>query len=229
MDQKLLAAFREAATELDKIDLDVYHDAGQDPLAPIFGEGNPQCRIALFGRDPGRDEVRHQIPFIGAGGQKIRGVLHKVLHNSPLTNFDASMAVGKHVFWVNTLPYKPVGNKAWSMTAKKRFLPLVSQMLLDGWQGSDIITLGREAFLWFGIGRDRAQRQDLEAFWKHEDRFTATLNWTLTAPGREPRPIRLHPLPHPSPLNATWYSRFDGLLAQRLNDLNFSLDQWLLP
>ena len=172
--------------------------------------------------------MRHQIPFIGAGGQKIRGVLHQALHGKPLTDFDASVQVGQHVFWANTLPYKPVGNKAWSMAAKKRFQPLVATMLARGWQGRDMITLGREAFLWFGIGRDREARQDLEAFWKREDRFTASLDWTLTPPEGEPRPIRLHPLPHPSPLNATWYRRFDGLLEQRLRALNWSLDHWLL-
>ncbi|MDJ0841471.1 MAG: uracil-DNA glycosylase family protein [Acidobacteriota bacterium] len=227
MDKNLLEAFRAEAAELDKIDLEVYHAHGRDPLQPIFGEGDPRCRIALFGRDPGREEVRHQMPFIGAGGQKIRGVLQQELHGEPLRNFEDSVTVGKHVFWANTLPYKPLGNKAWSMAAKKRFHPLVSRMLMTGWQGREIITLGREAFLWFGIGRDRSARQQLEAFWKREDRFSASLDWTLTAPDHEPRPVRLHPLPHPSPLNAAWYARFDGLLAQRLRDLDLRADHRL--
>ena len=34
------------------------------------------------------------------------------------------------------------------------------------------------------------------------------------------RRIALHPLPHPSPLNATWYGRFPGLLAARLRALD---------
>ena len=34
------------------------------------------------------------------------------------------------------------------------------------------------------------------------------------------RRIALHPLPHPSPLNAAWYGRFPGLLAARLRALD---------
>jgi hypothetical protein len=54
------------------------------------------------------------------------------------------------------------------------------------------------------------------AFWAREDRYTASL--TLEVRGRA---LRLHPLPHPSPLNATWYRRFPALLDDRLAALGW--------
>lgn len=214
--EQRLAAFREAAAELEAIDRAVYAEYHQDPLAPIIGEGNPDAEIAFFGRDPGREEVRRQLPFIGSGGQKVRGVLYRHFHNAEMPDFEASVTVGRRFFWANTLPYKPIGNKAWSMKAKKRFQPLVADLLLNAWQGREMITLGREAFLWFGIARDRAERNRLETFWAQPDRFETSLDWTLEGTDGQTRDIRLHPLPHPSPLNATWYKRFPALLAARL-------------
>ena len=217
MDEDLLAAFRAEAAGLAGIDHDAYRQFTADPCAPIIGLGDRSATIALFGRDPGREEVRHRVSFIGAGGQKIRGVLHDLLHGTAPPDFAASLAVGRHVFWANTVPYKPIGNKAWSMAVKKRFQPLMLRVLRDCWDGVEIVTLGREAFLWFGIGRDRETRARLDAFWRREDRFTASLPWSL--PGERGRAVRLHPLPHPSPLNATWFKRFDALLAHRLRAL----------
>ena len=68
------------------------------------------------------------------------------------------MTVGDDLFWINTVPYKPVGNKAWSMAVKRRFQPLVAALLTRQWDGDRVITLGREAFLWFGIGQSREVR-----------------------------------------------------------------------
>src|SRR5699024_8221544 len=125
----------------DGIDVEVYRQYDKDPLAPIIGLGEANLRIALFGRDPGREEVRHGEPFIGAGGQKVRQALYQHLHGAPLPDFAASVAVGRALFWANTVPYKPVGNKAWSMAVKKRFQPLMAQLLATHWRGSDVITL----------------------------------------------------------------------------------------
>ena len=61
--------------------------------------------------------------------------------------------MGEKFFWANTVPYKPTGNKAWSMKVKKQFQPLMAELLLTTWNGRDLITLGREAFLWFGINQ----------------------------------------------------------------------------
>lgn len=226
--QDLLEAFRKLASQLEGIDTAVYEHYQLAPTEPIIGEGYPNARIAIFGRDPGRDEVRYRLPFIGAGGQKVRQVLHEMLYSKPLANFEASMEVGRYVFWANTVPYKPFGNKAWSQKVKKAFQPFMAQLLLSHWQGQHVLTLGREAFLWFGIGLNRDERKALEAFWKSPNRFEDSYLVTLSEPDGLERTLHLHPLPHPSPLNATWYKRFPQLLENRLKALDFSLDQWQL-
>lgn len=209
------AAFRALAATTEGIDAECYARCGRDPLEPLVAHGDPRARLGFFGRDPGRDEVRHGEPFIGAGGQLVRRALHERLHGAPLPDFEASRAIGRHFFWANTVPYKPVGNKAWSTKVKKRFRPLMLQVLADDWQGEALITLGREAFLWFGLDEDRARCARLEAFWAREDRFERAIEAELRG-SRRTRRVLLHPLPHPSPLNATWYGRFPGLLRARL-------------
>jgi len=218
-DKQRNKAFRELAAELDGIDLPVYDTYGRDPLDPVIGMGDPETRIAFFGRDPGRDEVQHHMPFIGAGGQKVRGAIHEHLHGKPLPDFATSVEVGRGFFWANTVPYKPVGNKAWSMKVKKRFQPLVADMLINSWHGTAVITLGREAFLWFAINQPREIKQQLEAFWEREDRFESFTEVEVADLDGNSRCLRLYPLPHPSPLNATWYKHFPDLLKQRLRQL----------
>jgi len=221
-------AFRRLAADLPGIDTEVYAAFGKDPLEPVIGLGDPWVRVGFFGRDPGRDEVQHGMPFIGAGGQKVRTALYQHLYGAPMPDFAASVAVGRHFFWANTVPYKPIGNKAWSMAVKKRFQPLMAQLLIEAWHGREVITLGREAFLWFGINQPREVRTALETFWGREDRFESSLEVPLAAAGDGNRTLRLHPLPHPSPLNATWYKRFPDLLAARLRQLEVRPDNMRL-
>lgn len=213
-------AFRTLATDTAGIDVEVYARFDRDPLEPIVAHGDPAARLGFFGRDPGRDEVQHQEPFIGAGGQLVRRALYEHRHGRPLPDFDASKDIGRHYFWANTVPYKPVGNKAWSNPVKKRFQPLMAQVLVDIWQGRDLIVLGREAFFWFGLNADKAVMQALEAFWEREDRYEQSIGVGVRSPSGAVRKIALHPLPHPSPLNAKWYGRFPGLLAARLRQLD---------
>jgi uracil-DNA glycosylase len=215
----LLDRFRAEARDLAGLDGAVYELFGKDPLDPVIGQGAPDVPVAFFGRDPGRDEVRHGLPFIGAGGQKVRGAIHEHLYAAPLGDFTASIEVGRGFFWANTVPYKPIGNKAWSMAVKRRFQPLMAELLLHTWQGREVITLGREAFLWFGINQPKLARAALEEFWAREDRFETSITIDLAAGGAS-RTLRLHPLPHPSPLNATWYKRFPDLLKARLRQLD---------
>jgi uracil-DNA glycosylase family 4 len=219
---QLHSRFRELAALTDGIDLEVYARFGKDPMEPVLGLGPDDSRVGFFGRDPGRDEVQHGEPFIGAGGQLVRRALYRALHDGkPLPDFEASREIGRDFYWANTVPYKPVGNKAWSTRIKQRFQPTMARLLIEQWRGEHIITLGREAFLWFGVLQSREARDKLDAFWLHEHRFTESLKITLTAGDDEniKRDFTLHPLPHPSPLNATWYGRFPGLLDARLQQL----------
>lgn len=218
-DKQRREALRALAAELPGIDIDVYDSYGKDWREPVIGLGNRETRVAFFGRDPGRDEVQYQMPFIGAGGQKVRAAIYEHLHREAMPDFAASLEVGKGFFWANTVPYKPVGNKAWPMKVKKQFQPLVADLLVNDWDGDAVITLGREAFLWFAINREREEKQQLEAFWAREDRFESFTEVEIRDDEGNGRMIKLYPLPHPSPLNATWYKRFPGLLRQRLRQL----------
>ena len=220
--------FRALAAEIEGIDVEVYQRFERDPLEPIIGLGKPNQSIGFFGRDPGRDEVRHGEPFIGTGGQLVRKALYEHLYDEKMPDFEASRAVGEHFFWINTVPYKPVGNKAWSMKVKRHFHGLMNDVLISRWEGRTLITLGREAFLWFGIGRSKEERTRLEAFWKREDRFESSIEVTLEDDRGEAQTFQLYPLPHPSPLNQTWYSRFPGLLKQRLEQLDVRQDNLTL-
>lgn len=217
------AAFRQEALTLDGIDIAAYECCDKDPLEPIIGLGEPDLRVGFFGRDPGRNEVKHGIPFIGAGGQKVRATLYRHLYGSEMPDFESSVEVGRRFFWANTVPYKPIGNKAWSMRVKKRFQPLMAEVLLRNWRGRDLIVLGREAFFWFGIHQPPAVRAALTEFWARPDRYEAFVETPLALADGTERTFRLCPLPHPSPLNATWYSRFPDLLAGRLEQLDVRL------
>lgn len=228
IDKKLLADFRRLAATLELVDSEAYAAFNKSPLEPVIGLGDANARVGFFGRDPGRDEVQHQMPFIGAGGQKVRGALYRHLYGRELPDFAASVQVGEKFYWANTVPYKPVGNKAWSMKVKKQFQPLMAELLLSTWKGADVITLGREAFLWFGILQAKETQQRLEAFWARDDRFDSFIDVELAAGSGRQRTFRLHPLPHPSPLNATWYKRFPDLLIARLRQLDVRPDTLLI-
>ncbi|MBT3220622.1 MAG: uracil-DNA glycosylase [Proteobacteria bacterium] len=189
--------------------------------------GDRKARICFFGRDPGRHEVQHQFPFVGAGGQKIRRVLHEVLHQTELPDFEASIAVGLYAYWANTVPYKPKRNKAWPKKVQRQVFPYIADLLINSWEGRDVITLGQLAFLWFGL-EDRETLRALQAHWKRKDRFETSISATLTTPDGTSATFNIHPIPHPSPLNATWAPYFPGLLETRLRKLNFGQETWRL-
>lgn len=223
-----IAAFRALAAQLDRIDVAVYNEHGRDPLEPIIGLGDRRCRLAVMGRDPGRHEVEHGVPFIGAGGQVVRRALFDALNpgpEQPSFDFDASRAVGDTAFWCNTVPYKPVQNKAWGIRCKRSFHPLLADILVHEWDGDDVLALGRGAFDWFGL-TNKAIKGELNAFWERDDRYLAHVTVPLTAQDGRSRTLRVHPVPHPSPLNATWYRKVPGLLAERLRMLQWGRQTW---
>ncbi len=190
LDAEQLAAFRRLAAGLDRIDGEAYAAAGRDPLLPILGLGPADAPLCFFGRDPGADEVRHGQPFVGSSGQLLRAELHRHLAPDVPYSFDEGLRVGAGFFWISTVPYKPLHNKAWSPAVRRRFQPLIQHMLSAQWRGGDVITLGNEAFEWFSIGL-----------------------------AGDELALRLHPLPHPSPANARWRPHFPRLLKARLDAL----------
>lgn len=218
------AAFRALAAGLAGVDREVYAAFDRDPLEPVIGAGDPACRVAIFGRDPGRFEVQHQQPFVGAGGQKVRQALWRAVRGGALPSFEASLEVGRYVFWANTVPYKPVGNKVWPQRVRDAFRPLVVDLLVHGWQGREVIALGREAFVWFG--GDAASKASVEAHWASEQRFERSVEVELVAPDGAKKLVRVHPLPHPSPLNATWASALPAMFDARFAELGLTGNHW---
>lgn len=207
----------EAAKGEMGIDLPVYDEAGLPPTTPVLlGSGTLDSPVGFFGRDPGRQEVLEREPFIGKGGQLIRDGLHRAARGGGCPDLAASIDVGRGVFWGNTVPFKPTGNKAWSVKVKRRFVPMVTELLVERWTGHDLITLGNVAVDWFRLA-DKSLGPAIKAFWARDDRYSAVLPLELAG-----KTIRLHPLPHPSPLNATWYPRFPALLDARLAALGWT-------
>lgn len=211
-----MSALARAASPPMAIDREAYAEAGIDPFTPIvLGSGSLSARLGVIGRDPGRTEVLRGEPFIGAGGRKLRDGLHRAMFGGDCPDEAAAVAVGRSVFWANTVPFKPVGNKAWSAPVLRRFAPLMGRLVLELWQGEELITCGNGAFAWIGLVEPRL-RPALDAFWARPDRYEASLRVEL-----RDRALTLHPLPHPSPLNATWFKRFPGLLDARLAALGW--------
>lgn len=214
----LEAAFAQVAGTLDGIDVSAYREYGRDPLQPIIGLGPADAPLCIMGRDPGREEVRLGLPFVGGAGQLLRAGLHAQRDPGAGYTFEAGLAAGAAMFWLNTVPYKPLGNQAWPRPVQLRFQPLVARVL-QAWQGQDVLTLGNEAFAWFALGQPKAVRERLREFWAGGDaRYERSVEVTLALAGQERR-LRLHPLPHPSPANAVWRARFPGLLQRRLEAL----------
>lgn len=213
-----LAAFAKRAAGLRQLDRPAYEKHGRDPLVPIIGLGPKNARLCIMGRDPGDDEVRLGQPFVGASGQMLRKRLHGHLHGDQAYGASRGMAAGESMFWLNTVPYKPAGNKAWPLTVQRAFHPLMLGLLMDRWNGCDVLTLGSHAFDWFAIGQAPAEVDRMRQFWTSGDPYLNSLDVTLRTANAE-RALRLHPLPHPSPANARWHARFPELLQARLSHL----------
>lgn len=189
------------ATGFEQIDRDCYRLYGQDPTEPILGLGKADARWCFFGRDPGEKEVDCQKPFVGDSGQRIR----KVMAELGVSDDD--------IYWMNTVPFKPIGNKAWPVGVRRQCRPALLE-LLAAWKGTEVVTFGEAAFDWFGLGSP-AERRLVEQFWARADKYEAQFPISLRIAGVE-RHFTVHPLPHPSGANAAWTSRFPGLLRARL-------------
>ena len=65
----------------------------------VFADGNPEARIMLIGEAPGRDEDLQGRPFVGRAGQLLDRMLAAI-------GLDRTA-----VYIVNTLPWRPPGNR----------------------------------------------------------------------------------------------------------------------
>jgi uracil-DNA glycosylase len=199
--------YAEQARKIEKFPLDFpsYARACRDPWTPILiGSGTLDSEVGFFGRDPGNTEVEYGDLFVGSAGKKITDQIHHLQLDR------------KDYFWANTVPYKPIGNKPWSMKVKKAFRHLNIE-LLEAWRGRDLITFGNHAFFWFGI-ESKSNRQQLLNHWYDQsivERYTKTLTVVCGT-----KSLRLYPLPHPSGLNTHYAKCFDSWFKKRINQVS---------
>jgi uracil-DNA glycosylase len=217
IDELLEAIQREAKRAPFPVDQAVYERSGKDPTRPILFAGALDAPICVFGRDLGKDEVARGEPLIGAGGRLVRAGVYLAIHGTAPPKSDRTLeSVLDRVLLTNTVAYKPPGNKAYPTAVKERFRPFHAELLGAHWKGDRVITLGTEAFQWFA---PYADPDALAEFWRRDDRYEAEIGCVVTGRfnGQDVhKALTLQPLPHPSPLNQRWYSRFPELLAQRL-------------
>ncbi len=219
----LLSKIQQEAQRQDfPLDYPVYQSAKKDALTPILFAGSLKSQVCFFGRDLGRDEVHAGQPLIGAAGTLVREGFYQALHGHKSPNREALQTVCERLLLTNTVPYKPPGNKAYSPEVKERFRPFIEELLVLHWQGKQIITLGTEAFKWFApYGR----KGEVNEFFSQDNRFSSHLTLTLRAKDDQgvvqQRSLTVMPLPHPSPLNQRYYSKFPHMLQQRLQDMPF--------
>ncbi|MFB2878187.1 uracil-DNA glycosylase family protein [Floridanema aerugineum] len=208
---------QEAESASFPIDEPVYLAAGLKPTQPILYAGNLNSQLCFFARDLGKDEVHANQPLIGAAGKLVRSGLYRAMTQEAPTKTTDLQVILERVLLTNTVPYKPPGNKAYSQAVKKRFRPFIERLLVLHWQGNKIITLGNEAFDWF---TPYTEKGVLAEFFRRSDRYSATIETTITAKDNagnlHKKLINLMPLPHPSPLNQKYYSQFPQLLQERL-------------
>jgi uracil-DNA glycosylase len=221
------AVRREAARAEFPVDTKVYAESGRDPTVPILFAGSLDAALCVVGRDLGKNEVCAGQPLIGAAGRAVRAGIVKawhdrlpaeqvLLHRHPV--LDDALA---HACLTNLVPFKPIGNKAYSSDVRRRFRPFLERLLVDHWRGERVITLGSQAFEWF-----RPYAADTTVFdngGADEARFERVFRCVLPGGNEKSGPndkvVTVYPLPHPSPLNRRWFSRFPGLLASRLNQV----------
>lgn len=187
---------------------ETYAAAERDPAVPIVCAGALDAPVCLFGRELGREEVHEGQPLIGSGGRRLRRVVHETLIGPAPRAERRFDAVLDHVLLTNTVPYRPVGNRAYGKRTVDRFRPFVERLLGAIWSGERIVALGQQALLWFA---PYAEDGAVAAAWADRDaRFDVTLDVTLAG-----RRLALRCVPHPSPLSP-FKADFPRLLARAL-------------
>ncbi len=217
--QSLNSAIRRVAETIEmSIDREAYDRAGRDPFDPILFAGSLSSPVAFFARDLGRDEVQKGQPLIGGAGRRVRMALYKrTFGNEPSAANNTLNEALTNVLLTNTVPYKPVGNKAYPAAVREGFRPYIEALLACYWTGNRIVTLGREAFFWF---ERYAGKEAISAHWNREDRFESEIECSFSGQfGGQTvsKNIIVAPLPHPSPLNAAYLRKFPELLQKRLD------------
>lgn len=218
---------REAARGDFSVDSEVYKRFGRDPGEPVLFAGSLEGPLCIVGRDLGKDEVRAGQPLIGAAGRLVRAGIIRAREQSDASEQDLRRndpnleGALKHALLTNIVPFKPVANKAYPHAIRERFRPYLEQLLVNHWKGQNIVTLGTQAFTWFLTYGEEAEFRAVAAT---EARFERAFRCKISVHNvkriSEPKIFMVYPLPHPSPLNRRWFSRFPSMLAARLDQVH---------
>lgn len=101
----------------------------------VLCDGDVNSKLMIIARDLGADEVKREIPLIGAAGQLVRFLESLYLQSNILT---------QRIYITNIVPFKPKDNKVFPLDIRVKFLPILKlQILLV--KPKAIIALGNEA------------------------------------------------------------------------------------
>ncbi|ODT69530.1 MAG: uracil-DNA glycosylase [Pelagibacterium sp. SCN 63-23] len=113
-----LAASAQSLPDLRQI-LDSYDGCGLKFRATqlVFADGNPEARIMLIGEAPGAEEDRQGKPFVGRSGQLLDRML-------------AAIGLDRDsVYIVNTVPWRPPGNRTPTPEEMELCLPFLHRQV----------------------------------------------------------------------------------------------------
>jgi uracil-DNA glycosylase len=217
---------REAERAEFPVDTGVYERSGRDPKLPILFAGSLDASLCIVGRDLGKDEVRAGQPLIGAAGRLVRAGIIRACQPNDLAH-EVRSAVDptlenalRHALLTNTVPFKPIGNKAYSPAVRQRFRPFLERLLVNHWKGQRVITLGTQAFEWFRpYGEEAAFQTEGATEVRFERVFHCKLSGLTDKGVAYDKTLLVYPLPHPSPLNRRWFSRFGSMFAGRMEEV----------
>lgn len=113
-----LAATAQSLDQLRDI-LDAYDGCGLKFRATqlVFADGNPQAKIMLIGEAPGAEEDRQGKPFVGRSGQLLDRMLAAI-------GLDRTS-----VYIVNTVPWRPPGNRTPTPEEMELCLPFLHRQV----------------------------------------------------------------------------------------------------
>lgn len=113
-----LAATAQSLDQLRDI-LDAYDGCGLKFRATqlVFADGNPEARIMLIGEAPGAEEDRQGKPFVGRSGQLLDRMLAAI-------GLDRTS-----VYIVNTVPWRPPGNRTPTPEEMELCLPFLHRQV----------------------------------------------------------------------------------------------------
>ncbi len=107
-------------------------DLAKSATQLVFGDGNPDADVVFVGEAPGKNEDEQGLPFVGAAGRFLNGMLESI-------GIERS-----DVYITNIVKYRPPNNRDPYPDEKAAFLPFLKKQF-DVIKPKLIVTLGRHS------------------------------------------------------------------------------------